>query len=319
MTTKDLLGQISKILSRGKKTISDMVDQYINEISIDHLRTLLGTAWSDVSQVYANVSESERIEKNLMQIKGALGGTVTGIGAGALLGGGGVGIVALGGAIGIPLIAITGLVGLLVGERGGRELDFFRRQWKGAADRTEVANKRLEELCSADTEEQVGSGALRIFDKEHYEELLAAFVHAERAICIRSAFVSSYVIDRRFVELTKDALLRGVNVYIEYGYRLPNEILKQNPSRDKAVESLREIYRWCRANQTPGNFILGDTPTHIKELIVDDDYIIIGSNNWLSNRSFKNKEVSIKLHDRAMCVTAFQEMQESMQHYAKGQ
>ncbi len=131
------------ILSPKAAEIRQRLEAYWSEINVSELKSRLGNAWSGVADVYTSTSQSPHIQKHLRQVQGALSGTAAGIGAGGLLGGGGVSIVALGGAIGIPLNAITGLVGLLAGERGGRELDFLRTQWKGAAEHTEIAKEHL--------------------------------------------------------------------------------------------------------------------------------------------------------------------------------
>lgn len=298
--------------------LRDQLQAYWIDVNIDALKEHMGEAWQGAAEVYSDASQESLILKHLHQIHDSLDGNVAGIGAGILLEGGGVGIAVLGGTIGIPLIAITSLIGLAVRERGGRELDFLWTQWQSAAKRSEVGQESKAQARTAAQAVMTQAEIERIMGDQHYQILMQAFDSAKRQLCIRSAFISRHVVDDAFISKVHSTLARGVTIYIEYGYRLPKEIVKPSASREHAIHALRGLWGWYRANNTPGNLVIGETPTHIKELIVDDHYIVIGSNNWLSNRSFQNKEVSIKLHDSKMCNKAFHETLDTLQHYANG-
>jgi hypothetical protein len=68
---------------------------------------------------------------------------------------------------------------------------------------------------------------------------------------------------------------------------LYSPLISTQPPRIKAVEDnlVREFWNALKRD-------------HETILVVDKDYIICGSNNWLSNRKFQNKERSIELFDK---------------------
>ena len=49
-----------------------------------------------------------------------------------------------------------------------------------------------------------------------------------------------------------------------------------------------------------GKLYVGRTPIHMKEISVDSKYFLSGSNNWLSNKSFQNKESSLRIIDQVI-------------------
>ena len=241
------------------------------------------------------------VQRRLRQMHGALGGTAAGVGAGILLGGGGVGIVALGGAIGLPLIAITGLVGLVAGERGGRELDWLRGQWQSARCRLEDGRGRDE-----------AHGATRIEGRQHLYVLRDAFRDAEHIICIRSAFLSDRIVNPRFCGLVSLALDRGIHVYIEFGWRLKWSVAQKSGAYRRAETNLEELRSNLGDDLLGSRLHIGYTPTHLKELVVDDKYVIVGSNNWLSNRDFHNREASYRIRDAKLAAEATSDVIESV-------
>lgn len=213
-------------------------------------------------------------------------GAALGICAGVALGAGGVGIVALGGAIGVPLIALTAACGAFAGERIGRESDFVRKQAKAAEERIRHGMER---------EGQTNIG--RIIDKDHTLIFKEAIRDAQRFLCIRSGFISDLVVDQAFVESLDDLINKGVRVYIEYGRRGPAEIGYYQEAHRRAEANLRLLRGRALSNGKSDRLLIAATWTHVKEIAVDDAYIVTGSYNWLSNARASRRETSFRIND----------------------
>ena len=52
---------------------------------------------------------------------------------------------------------------------------------------------------------------------------------------------------------------------------------------------------WCDEKNIKGNLDVFIFNNHAKELICDNNFYVIGSFNWLSNKEVKNKEKSITI------------------------
>lgn len=130
-----------------------------------------------------------------------------------------------------------------------------------------------------------------IAGKNHRKILRAALKNAKKELLILSGWVTSYVIDRYFLKLMDEALKRGVRIAIGYGYE--NSRGDQSSSRpyESAQSSLRAL-----AAKYPDSLIIKEFPNHEKILLKDDDCIVYGSNNWLSNNIFRNSERSIAIY-----------------------
>ena len=138
--------------------------------------------------------------------------------------------------------------------------------------------------------------------KQHIKFLEQTINDAKSTIVILSGWITKYVVTSQFVKLLENALDRGVNIYIGYGYRgsePQHEEIKGSES-DAIVSnlsSLKDKYR--------GNIYIAEFPTHEKVLIKDTDYVVCGSNNWLANRKFKNSERSFVVHSSDLVEREF--------------
>ena len=257
-------------LIEGAKPISEQFRPHIEQ-SLKATKS----AWSKIS--------------SSTKIGTAAGGAIGLVAAGT----GGMGIVAMGGAIGVPVALVTAMVGAGVGSR-----------W-GAALRNEELIKKLEsvaEMRSADglkvTEKE--DFVERIIGKEaHFKALHDAIEDATNTLCIRSGWISNSVVDSSLEEKFKIAMIRGVTIYIESGWRRKGESKTQETEFNLAAkEILRRLilYSHDAHERDPkarvGRIFIGDVPTHINEVVVDSEYYISGSNNWLSNGVHFNYEAS---------------------------
>ena len=96
-----------------------------------------------------------------------------------------------------------------------------------------------------------------------------------------------------------DALKRGVQTYIGYGYRAKGEEHFTKKERIEARKQLDELQSWCSINDPPGRLEIFEFPNHGKLVIKDSDYLVCGSFNWLSNSGFTdNLEISLGITNR---------------------
>ena len=133
----------------------------------------------------------------------------------------------------------------------------------------------------------------KVEGKQHYKFFLNSIREATESIYILSGWLSTSVINDKFNKLVEDALKRGVDVFIGYGWQDFEGMHKDNPI---ALERLRDIYRNKVRNNYSGNILVSKFPNHQKILIVDNRYIVVGSANWLSNKTYKNKEYSFVVY-----------------------
>jgi len=256
---------------------------------IEDARPLLDEAKPLIEKsVNLTKSASQKVTKST-KIGGTVGGAIGLIAAGT----GGMGIAAMGGAIGVPVALVTALIGAGLGSRVGaeREKTELARKLEAIADERSAAGLAVDEQEDF-VERIVGKDA-------HFAALHDAINKATNTLCIRSGWVSSSVINEGLCARFRNALERGVTIYIESGWRKSDESKSQETSFTvEAKRRLRELIILSHnahvndPKSVVGRFMVGDVPTHIKEVVVDSEYYISGSNNWLSNGLHSNKEAS---------------------------
>ncbi len=141
-------------------------------------------------------------------------------------------------------------------------------------------------------------------DKSHHKELEAVFRNANEEIIISSGWISHHVVDSIFCKRLTEVLMRGVNVRLIFGYHI-KEQEKQRKSKERAIKSILNAKQIANKSHLSGNIHLHDVAsqyngkkgTHIKAIVCDRKYVIVGSHNWLSNKYFKSEELSLKIQD----------------------
>lgn len=146
----------------------------------------------------------------------------------------------------------------------------------------------------------------KIDGKKHYDFLLNSIRESTHSIHILSGWLSSSVIDNKFINLLNDALKRGVDVYIGYGWQDYHGVHKDNP---KALESLRSVYITKKQQNYPGDILVSKFPNHQKILVIDDRYVVVGSANWLSNKAYKNEEYSFAIYSKDLSIEESQRIE----------
>ena len=143
--------------------------------------------------------------------------------------------------------------------------------------------------------------------KKHYEFLQYAIENAQKEIYIMSPWYKENVINDSFIESIKKLQTKGGTIRINFGYNkgnknvtnakeLADELSKTRSLGFTSKEMAEEIANKMYENIGKENFVYAP-PTHAKIVIIDNQYMCIGSHNWLSNagktnESERKKEVS---------------------------
>lgn len=142
-------------------------------------------------------------------------------------------------------------------------------------------------------------------DADHYEFLLRALRDAKKSLLILSGWLSSSVVDETFCAAARDALSRGANIYIGFGYENLSGQHEASQRGLQALNSLRAVADSAKGME--GLLKVGEFNNHQKILIRDCEEVVCGSHNWLSNRLFMNREKSFVVEDPALAKQAFAE------------
>ena len=278
--TKSYLDKVKKFSRKAQSEASSLLE--VTKPYIDKSIPYVEKGIEGTKVVLNKISKSTKIGT-------AVGGTVGLIAAGT----GGMGVVAMGGAIGLPVALVTALVGAGIGSRVGSaiENEGLIKKLESVADERSVKGLHLNDN---DVFVERISGK-----KAHFDALNKAIQNAQNTLCIRSGWISNSVVDDSLYNKFKNAMDHGVTIYIESGWRKKGETkvaeTKFNLVAKKILKDLI-IYSHNAHAQDPktnvGRIFIGDVPTHIKEIVVDNEYYISGSNNWLSNGMHANKEAS---------------------------
>lgn len=134
--------------------------------------------------------------------------------------------------------------------------------------------------------------------RDHHDELTHALQTARKELMIVSGWLSDRVVNDQFCGLLASALNRGVNVHIAYGASDRDGQHRLSETATRALERLKQIGERSRK----GRLIIVQRPTHEKGLIVDKRYAIVGSFNWLANAHYRDRETSLKTHQRRVIV-----------------
>ena len=125
----------------------------------------------------------------------------------------------------------------------------------------------------------------------HKQELLAAFQNANKELYIASGFLSSNVVDQRFLTELEKLLEKKTSITLIFsGSASHSDFMKEGYA--EGFRSLEVL-----SHQHP-NLKLIQKHTHQKGIVVDTQYAIVGSFNFLSNKMVTRQETSSKLYDQ---------------------
>lgn len=117
---------------------------------------------------------------------------------------------------------------------------------------------------------------------QHKEYLLYALKKAKQAVYIHSPWVRHNVV-KEYEKHIESALQKGIKVSIKYGLK-PRNRFEKDPIDTK---SKMLFDKWDKSYP---NFKATTDNNHSKILICDDEFMIIGSFNWLSFGGLADKD-----------------------------
>lgn len=136
-------------------------------------------------------------------------------------------------------------------------------------------------------------------DSNHYEYMLLEMENAQSSILILSGWISDKVVDGRFMKTLENALNRGVEIFLGFGFQSSDGTHEISRPAKRALASLEQLAK------TDSKLIVGKFNNHQKALVVDKLRVVCGSHNWLSNRAFKNREQSVIIEDGTVAEAIF--------------
>ena len=137
---------------------------------------------------------------------------------------------------------------------------------------------------------------------QHRQIFFNTLGQATNSICILSGTATSYVVNEDFKISLSEALKRGVNVYIGYGYKSNHHDQQKKEYELTAESDLKKFVNDAKQENNKGKIFLAEYKNHSKILICDDDYVVCGSFNWLSNASGQNVERSYIIYDKKVIL-----------------
>jgi phosphatidylserine/phosphatidylglycerophosphate/cardiolipin synthase-like enzyme len=180
-----------------------------------------------------------------------------------------------------PLIAIQ--LGVVWGT-------FYMLRKTATQERTieDLPDERSQELFNriGATQKEYLSG------EKHGSFLDQSLKTARRRLCIVSGRINSYGLNKERLILIEECLKKGVNIYIGYGWENSFGWYQHQYSTSRIIKKLEKL-----SSRYPEQLFIRKYPIDEKLLIVDDGYVVIGSNNWLSNYRFRNRERSVVIRN----------------------
>ncbi len=132
---------------------------------------------------------------------------------------------------------------------------------------------------------------------EHYGVLKMALSDAKESVEILSGWIGAPLLDPDIQDQMREALGRGVKIRIGFGWESSSghELRGIGKQALDFLLSLRSSF--------PQLLDVAMFPNHEKVLVCDGQWVVIGSNNWLSNKAFRNSERSVFLRDSSFAET----------------
>jgi phosphatidylserine/phosphatidylglycerophosphate/cardiolipin synthase-like enzyme len=127
---------------------------------------------------------------------------------------------------------------------------------------------------------------------EHKIVLQNAFLNANRELYIASGFLSANVVDASFLKELERVLTKGVSVVLIFSdLRSHSNSGWMKTGYDKAYLLLNSL------SEEQKGLKLIQKHTHQKGIVVDKQYAVVGSFNFLSNEKVAREETSLKIYE----------------------
>tara|TARA_Y100001934_G_C12286661_1_gene742670 strand:+ start:511 stop:1512 length:1002 start_codon:yes stop_codon:yes gene_type:complete len=149
---------------------------------------------------------------------------------------------------------------------------------------------------------------------EHKRLLANALVEARSDLFIASGWARSNVVDRSFLRKLAKRVKNGLNCVFVYGWE--DDPAKRTADERNVDKKLHKLRNWSDSERL-GQVVLANPVggTHIKALIVDDRYCVVGSFNFLSNAFGQRDEMSIRVNDPSSVMMIRRELRELAKHF----
>ena len=130
---------------------------------------------------------------------------------------------------------------------------------------------------------------------DHVSERDKALNNAKKSLIIASGWVSKFVIKKDFISKLQALVDNGVKIRIIYGYQ-------DNRGFHASDKPSKNLLDELQKNNKEGDVKILFKANHSKIIVVDDNYALVGSYNWLSNNKATNQERSLKTYDNDVIV-----------------
>ncbi len=136
--------------------------------------------------------------------------------------------------------------------------------------------------------------------KQHYDLLMYILKNTKKEILIMAPWLRENVINEEFISEIKRLKENGCKVKILFGNKsgnknvngpdeIINELVKTKSMGYAKTEEVRKIVNELYNLLGKENFVYAP-PIHAKSVIVDEEYMFMGSHNWLSNAGKTNEK-----------------------------
>ena len=146
---------------------------------------------------------------------------------------------------------------------------------------------------SAYVKSQPGLAVVR--GRTHDDALLKAFDDAKSGIVVLSGWSTNFTVNPHLEEKIEPALKRGVAVYIGYGMAKA----RGNRKSEAPDPEKQDVPEWRK------KFTIQALSSRANLIIVDDQYAIFGTHNWLSHAGLFSLDKSWKITDRVLVRRQF--------------
>jgi hypothetical protein len=180
----------------------------------------------------------------------------------------------------------------------------------GQKIKVEVNEKLFKDYNYRQSSEPYEGTIIPIDKNAFWETMKSAIRDSRKSLFITSGWISSVVIQKKMLELLKAAIQRGVKIYLAYGF--VDHRLSEHKESEPAKTALRKLKELSKeTSKAEGELNVVKFDNHTKIIIVDADYIIHSSKNWLSTKMYsKNDEWGTKIISKELAEKTKKEYEE---------
>jgi len=150
------------------------------------------------------------------------------------------------------------------------------------------------------------ANGLLVEPKNHYDFLVNVIRKSNKSIHIVSPWIAKAVVNDEMIALIKQKINNNIQFWICFGYTKTKYTLDQVEEIvevDKLGDGKENLHAINKLKDALKENLKYLPPIHTKALIIDEEFMIIGSHNWLSNSGNKKgakDEISCVIIDKEM-------------------